>query len=72
MRAEQIIAAVRKHRGAIYAGVLGANDVIYFQVTKASVIREFTDFHQDLDNEFSVRVVDGCMMYIDSAPHGVK
>lgn len=60
-----LIKAVRKHKGPVYAGMIGVHDIFHVQIVKADLIWRFKDYGKEYESELSYTVNDG-VMYIDS------
>lgn len=63
MKAKELMAMIRAHRGPIYAGVLTRNDVVYVQVHKASLLSAVREMG---DGEMIGRVSNE-NLYLDNA-----
>ncbi len=63
MTGNQIVNALRKHRGEVCVAAQFANDAPYIRVYKSDVIAHFKDVG-DVETECSVRVSDGTA-YVD-------
>lgn len=63
MKTTQVIAAVRKHTGIIYVGMLCRNDVVYVRAVKSDLLNTL---QRIADNEIEYIVENGDL-FIDSA-----
>lgn len=65
MKNSEIIKILNKHRGPIYIGVLGKDCVVYFEISRASVVRRLKDMSDDHET-FTAEYLNG-ELFIDCA-----